>query len=667
MTDPHAPSPALETIQTKLANGALDEAGILIDQLLVDFASDPNLAYLSALRYRLSGNAAKALQALSDLIARFPDMARAHQEIAVNCLSINLPQKALEAAEAAVTLDGSLLACWELLAPLQQRFAPEKQEITEQQIAFLKSLPQELRTVMSYLSQNQLNDAERLCKYFLRDNKTHAEGMRLLSEVLTRKNILDEAQFLLETLHQLEPDNVAAAIQLFHVMMRRQRFHSAYDLAAALWRQQPKDDDQIKKAYAAACFAVGQTEEAEHLYQALRETHPADHHIPISQGHIYNANGDKVAAITAFKESSAIKPDHGDAYWSLANTKSYRFDDPQIAQMKALEQSASIGGVDRIQICFALGKALEDGEQYDAAFEYYARGNALKLPTTHFNPTQLSKRITAQIDVCTEALFERLGPTGTDSPDPIFIVGLPRAGSTLLEQILASHSQVDGTMELHNILDLAKRLRGRDEAGATEPRYPKILGELDTPLFTQFGEQFIEQTRVYRGNAPFFIDKMPNNFFHIGLIKLILPNAKVIDARRHPMSCCFSGYKQLWGEGQEFSYGLTEIGSYYKQYTQLMAHWDTVLPGFVLRVHHEDVVDDLEGQVKRILSFCGLPFEDACLNFHKTERTIRTPSAEQVRQPIYRSGLDQWRHFEHHLEPLKSALGDEILSTYGVT
>ena len=208
---------------------------------------------------------------------------------------------------------------------------------------------------------------------------------------------------------------------------------------------------------------------------------------------------------------------------------------------------------------------------------------------------------------------------------------------------------------------------GRDEAGATEPRYPKILGELDTPLFTQFGEQFIEQTRVYRGNAPFFIDKMPNNFFHIGLIKLILPNAKVIDARRHPMSCCFSGYKQLWGEGQEFSYGLTEIGSYYKQYTQLMAHWDTVLPGFVLRVHHEEVVDNLEHQVRRILDFCGLPFEDACLNFHQTERTIRTPSAEQVRQPIYRSGLDQWRHFEHHLEPLKSALGDEILSTYGVT
>ncbi len=527
MTHPRAPSSALETIQTKLANGALDEAGTLIDELLVEFASDPNLAYLSALRYRLSGNAAKALQTLSDLTAAVPDMARAHQEMAVNCLSLNLPQKALEAAEAAVSLDGSLLACWELLAPLQQRFAPEKYDITVQQIAFLKSLPQELRTVMSYLSQNQLNDAERLCKYFLRDNKTHAEGMRLLSEVLTRKNILDEAQYLLETLHQLEPDNVAAAIQLFHVMMRRQRFHSAYELAAALWRQQPQDDDQIKKAYAAACFAVGQTEEAEHLYQALRQTHPSDHLIPISQGHIYNANGDKAAAIAAFQESSTIKPDHGDAYWSLANTKSYRFDDPtDSANESAWSNLRRLVRLTAFRFALRWGKRWRTRSSTMRRLSIMRAVMPLKLPTTHFNPTQLMTRITAQIDVCTEALFERLGSTGTDSPDPIFIVGLPRAGSTLLEQILASHSQVDGTMELHNILDLAKRLRGRDEAGATEPRYPKILGELDTPLFTQFGEQFIEQTRVYRGDAPFFIDKMPNNFFHIGLIKLILPNAK---------------------------------------------------------------------------------------------------------------------------------------------
>lgn len=192
------------------------------------------------------------------------------------------------------------------------------------------------------------------------------------------------------------------------------------------------------------------------------------------------------------------------------------------------------------------------------------------------------------------------------------------------------------------------------------------MGELEDSLFQQFGEQFIEQTQVYRSNAPFFIDKMPNNFFHIGLIKLILPNAKVIDARRHPMACCFSGFKQLWGEGQEFSYGLEQIGTYYRQYVRLMAHWDQVLPDFVLRVQHEDVVDDLEGQVRRLLDFCDLPFESACLDFHKTDRTVRTPSAEQVRQPIYRSGLDQWRNFEKHLDPLKAALGEELLEAYDI-
>ena len=228
---------------------------------------------------------------------------------------------------------------------------------------------------------------------------------------------------------------------------------------------------------------------------------------------------------------------------------------------------------------------------------------------------------------------------GNTSADPIFIVGLPRSGSTLLEQILASHSQVDGTMELHNILDLAKRLRGRDNENDENPRYPQIITELDNSYFERFGDQFMQDTQVYRESAPFFTDKMPNNFFHIGLIKLILPNAKIIDARRHPMACCFSGFKQLFGEGQEFSYGLADIGNYYRQYVKLMDHWDQVLPNFVLRVQHEDVVEDLETQVRRILDFCGLPFEEACLDFHKTERSVRTPSAEQVRQPITKLAL----------------------------
>jgi Flp pilus assembly protein TadD len=661
-----APGTLLEDIQSKLANGALAEAGIAIETLWPDFSLDPNLGYLKALHYRLKNQPSDALNLLNDLAQRHPDMARAHQEIALNSLSLNDPKAALAAAERAVALDASLLRAWELLEPLHRAFAPEKLGATTDQIHFLKSLPTELRTVIGYLSAGKLQDAERLCKYFLRTHKTHAEGMRLLAEILTRKNILDEAQFILETLRELEPENLPAAIQLFHVVMRRQRFHAAFELAEQLRSDYPLDEDQIKKAYAAACFAVGRITEAKALYQQLRQQFPSDHLIPISQGHIFNAKGDREAAVESFIASAAIKADHGDAYWSLANTKSYRFEESQIEQMKALEQRADIGELDRIQMCFALGKAAEDAGLHDEAFEYYARGNRLKLPTTHFDIEQLNKRVEAQIAVCTTDLFSRHGKSGLSAPDPIFIVGLPRAGSTLLEQILASHSQIDGTMELHNILDLAKRLRGRDTATEAEPRYPLILKDLEAEKFERFGQQFIDETQVYRSNAPHFIDKMPNNFFHIGLIKLILPNAKVIDARRHPMACCFSGFKQLWGEGQEFSYGLKEIGTYYRQYVRLMKHWDEVLPGFVLRVQHEDVVDDLEGQVRRLLDFCGLPFEPACLDFHKTDRTVRTPSAEQVRQPIYRSGLDQWRNFEHYLDPLKQALGEELLNTYSI-
>ena len=661
-----APSNLLEEIQSKLANGAVSEAGAVIDKLWADFFEDPNLGYLKALYHRLSNQPSQALTLLTELTTRYPDMARAHQEIALNSLSVNEPKAALRAAEFAVALDASLVKAWELLEPLHRTFTPEKLGATQDQIRFLKSLPTELRTVIGYLSAGKLQDAERLCKYFLREHKTHAEGMRLLAEILTRKNILDEAQFILETLHELEPDNLPAAIQLFHVVMRRQRFHSAYEIAQKLRDKYPDDEDQIKKAYAAACFSVGRIDEAEDLYKQLRQQHPNDHLIPISQGHIFNSSGDRAAAIDAFKASSAIKVDHGDAYWSLANTKSYRFDEAQIQQMRELEERQDIGELDQIQICFALGKAYEDADQFEDAFEFYARGNRLKLPSTHFDVEQLIKRIDAQINVCTADLFTQLAETGLNAPDPIFIVGLPRAGSTLLEQILASHSLVDGTMELHNILDLAKRLRGRDAGNEAEPRYPRILGELDTSMFESFGQQFIDQTRVYRSSAPHFIDKMPNNFFHIGLIKLILPNAKVIDARRHPMACCFSGFKQLWGEGQEFSYGLEQIGTYYRQYVRLMTHWDEVLPDFVLRVQHEDVVDDLEGQVRRLLDFCGLPFESACLDFHKTDRTVRTPSAEQVRQPIYRSGLDQWRNFEEHLDPLKAGLGEELLKEYDV-
>lgn len=659
-------SSSLVEIQKSLAAKDFPLARKLINKLETTTPNDPDVGYFNCVLLRLEGKLEAANNALLELTADFSDHARAFQEIVTVSLALNNPGQAHQAAERAVTLDPSLLQCWQYLVPLRQKFDPSNAEAAARQVEFLRELPAELRTVLSYLSHNRLQDAERLAKFFLRDHKTHPEGMRLLAEVLSRKNVLDEAQFLLETLVQLQPNMTPARLQLFHVLMRRQRFHAAFDVAKALKDDSPNDNNEILRAYTASAFAVGRVDEAKALYEQLAGLYPNDHLIPISQGHIFNATGDRDQAISSFKQAMAIKPTHGDSYWSLANTKSYRFGSDEMQAMQQLESRDSLGHLDRIQVCFALGKAFEDDHDFDTAFSYYERGNQLKLPSTHYDPEKLHARVQSQIDVCSHEFFASRRGLGTKAKDPIFIVGLPRAGSTLLEQILASHSQVDGTMELHNILDLAKRLRGRDANPNDAPRYPGIMGELEYELFQKFGEQFIEQTQVYRGNAPMFIDKMPNNFFHIGLIKLILPNAKVIDARRHPMACCFSGFKQLFGEGQEFSYGLHQIGDYYREYVRLMNHWDDVLPGFVLRVQHEDVIDDLEAQVRRILDFCGLEFEASCVEFHKTKRTVRTPSAEQVRQPINTAGVDQWRHFEQFLDPLKNALGPELLDDYGI-
>jgi hypothetical protein len=327
--------------------------------------------------------------------------------------------------------------------------------------------------------------------------------------------------------------------------------------------------------------------------------------------------------------------------------------------MRDEEASASIGLIDRYHLNFALGKALEDRGETAESWTYYERGNALKLSESRYRPEILETNTRQQIEVCTADFFSRRAGWGDPRPDPIFILGLPRSGSTLLEQILASHSQVEGTQELADVQRVVLELQGRD-GDLDNPRYPKVLPELTAADFRRLGETYLADTRAYRSGAPFFIDKMPNNFRHIGLIHLMLPNARIIDARRDPMSCSFSNLKQLFAQGQEFTYSIDDIARYYRTYLELMAHWDAVLPGRVLRVQHEDVVADLEGSVRRMLDHCGLPFEPACVEFHKTERSVRTPSSEQVRQPIFRDGLDQWKRYEPWLEPLRLALGDAL-------
>lgn len=654
-----------QAVRALIQAGEFAHAARTAEQLLTaepDFDEAVDLRYMLAVACRYAGELETASKTLDDLEALAPEFPRGHQERGHLERRRGHPDRALAAFENATRLDPALMASWRAMAELHQqagrRDAARQARLKLEQ---LSGWPPELLSATSLLNENRVEQAERICRSFLQKHKTNVEGMRLLAEIAVRLRILDDAEFLLETALELQPDHVAARVDYLNLLIRKTRFEAAHEQAEQLLATDP-DNSAFKTSKATTLVGLGRYAEGIALYRELIEAQPENAVLHLNLGHAQKTAGDFHGAIDHYRRAHRLRPDFGDAYWSLANTKTYRFDGEEIDAMARHEGAPGTRLTDRIHLCFALGKAHEDAGHFAESFRYYERGNALKQRELRYQDAATQRQVQSQIEVCRPELFAAHEGSGHPAADPIFIVGLPRAGSTLLEQILASHSMVDGTLELHDILALAQRLRGR--SSGADARYPAILRDLTPEQLRSFGEKYLADTRVYRGQAPLFIDKMPNNFLHIGLIKLILPNAKIIDARRHPMACCFSGFKQLFGEGQEFSYGLHEIGRYYSAYVRLMDHFDEVLPGFVLRVTHEDVVDDLEGQVRRLLDFCGLPFEEACLEFHKTERSIRTPSSEQVRQPIYKSSVEQWRHFEPFLEPLKQALGPDILDRY---
>jgi len=658
-------------------NSSVDEAARLLKQgrpvdtasvarrLLEQEPDDARALYLLAVAQRYLKQPGEALATLVRLQERRPAYARAFQEAGHNYLALGLMDDARRAFRQAVILNPALLASWRKLKSIAlQKADASATQTADIQIGRLEKLPRELLSVSSMLHEGRLYRAERLCRTFLRDNPRHVEGMRLLAELGVRLQVLDDAEFLLESAIEFEPDHLTARLDYINVLHKRQKYAQALEQATSL-RQRAPGTPAFELAYANESLAVGDYDTALKIYDEVIAAHPSMAGTHLVRGHALKTVGRFDDAVDAYRNAIRIRPDFGDAWWSLANLKTYVFADTELKEMQRQETQTEIGLADRYHLCFALGKALEDRASFADSFTFYQRGNALKLEETRYSAERTDEDFAAQKSVCTRELMTDKSGTGCTDPDPIFIVGLPRTGSTLLEQILASHSQVDGTMELPNILALVHRLSGRLRVDE-ESRYPQILQELDSDRLRQFGEQYIENTRIYRSGAPFFIDKMPNNFRHIGLIHLILPNAKIIDARRHPMAACFSGFKQLFSQGQEFTYGLEEIGRYYRAYVELMAHWDRVLPGKVLRVQYEDVVDDLEAQVRRVLDHCGLPFEEHCISFHETERPVRTPSSEQVRQPIYTSGKEQWRNYEPFLGPLAAALGP-VRETYGNT
>ncbi|NNJ64567.1 MAG: tetratricopeptide repeat protein, partial [Xanthomonadales bacterium] len=556
-------------------------------------------------------------------------------------------------------LNHALLASWRELAELHRRLHNlPASELAEAEYNRLSKLPAELVSVTSLIHDGKLYRAEQLCRAFLRKNPHHIEAMRLLAMLGVRLFVYDDAEFLLESCVEFAPDYWLARYDYVNVLHKRQKFEKALEQARILLDSYP-DNHAFQLAFANENVAVGKFDTALELYDTVIARHPQFAQPYLSRGHALKTVGRLEDAIDSYRSAYRVKPDFGDAFWSLANLKTYRFTDGEISRMRQQVEASETSNVNRFHMCFALGAAYEAREDYARSFAFYEQGNLLKKKDVRYDPDVQDRALQRQVEFCTPELFESKAGEGGSHDDPIFIVGLPRAGSTLLEQILASHSQIDGTMELPNIIALAHRLNGRRFV-SEEARYPRILTELPADKLQAFADAFIEDTRFHRKGAPYFIDKMPNNFQHVGLIHLILPNAKVIDARRHPMACCFSGFKQLFADGQEFTYGQAEIARYYKGYAALMEHWDRVLRGKVLRVHYEHLVADLEGQVRRILDFLGLPFEEGCLHYYRTDRSIRTPSSEQVRQPIYQSGLEHWRNYEPWLDVLKRELADEI-------
>lgn len=638
---------AQKALQTGNFAGGLS----LAEAVLALAPDDGEALYMAAVAQRYLGKYKDAEDALARLHAAMPEYGRAWQEAGHLAKSQSRTDEAVSAFASAIRFNPALIASWRALAELQSGPAAIAANAQADRIA---ALPRELVAVTNHLYEGRLLRAEEICRHFLRTNPKSVEGMRLLAQIGIKLGILDDAEFLLESAVVFEPSNIQVRLDYMDTLRRRQKYAKALKEAEALYTTDP-DSPLFQSHLAIESMQTGDFDRAFVLFDQVLEKLPCDPATLTSRGHALKTTGRGDEAVASYRAAFTAKPDHGDAWYALANLKTYRFTDEEIATMEAQAARTDMAFMDRVHISFALGKAHEDRKQHEASFGYYETGNALKRAQTRYDADRMSEELAKQREVCTPELFAKHAGAGHPAPDPIFILGLPRAGSTLLEQILASHSQVDGTMELPDILALAHRLRGHK---AGQSFYPKVLHDLTGEQLAQFGERYIANTLVHRQGAKFFIDKMPNNFRHIGLIHLILPNATIIDARRAPMDCCFSGFKQLFAEGQEFTYGLTEVGRYYADYVKLMDHWNAVLPSKVLRVQHEDVLDDPEGQIRRLLDHCDLPFEEACVNFHLTDRAVRTASSEQVRKPINRSGQGAWVPYDPWLGDLREALGD---------
>jgi tetratricopeptide (TPR) repeat protein len=641
------------------SEGRHEDALAAARAMLVDWPRNRDLLLLQASSLRHLLRIDEAMESLARLETLQPRFSLLHQERGLCFVARRDAPLAIDALLRAVNINPALPMAWKMLEGLYRLIGDADNSATAAaHVGTLASLPGEVVACTALFADGDLDPAEQRIRAFLLRHGDHPEAMRLLAKIGMARGVLDDAELLLAAMLKLEPNHRAARLEYARCLVDRHRYAAAREQLEQLLAFDPANLDYRALA-AAAAVGLGRHAEAITIYQSILAEAPdaADPYMWL--GHALKTVGRTAEAVPAYRSAAGLRADFGDAWWSLANLKTYRFEDQEIARMRAAEAGEQVIADDRAHLCFALGKALEDRGQFEESWVFYARGNALKRSESLYRSEILETNTRLQKAVCTPAFFARRTGWGDPRPDPIFVVGLPRSGSTLIEQILASHAQVDGTQELADVQAIVGELQGRDH-DLDNPPYPGVLARLEAEDVARLGARYLADTAIHRAGRPFFIDKMPNNFRHIGLIHLMLPRATVIDARREPMSCCFSILKQLFARGQEFAYSVEDVARYYRTYLELMAHWDEALPGKVLRVRHEDVVEDLETQVRRILDHCQLPFDPACVAFHRNRRSVRTPSSEQVRQPIFRDGLDAWRPYEPWLGPLRDALGDAV-------
>ena len=621
----------------------------------------PPALLLLAVARRSCGEVEIALEGLRQLCARQPRWAAAHYELGITLGAAGQGEAALAALRRAVELKPDLADAWLALADHLIAIGDTAGADTAY-ARHIKAATRDPRllTAAAALVENRIPEAEAVLRAHLKRHPTDVAALRMLAEVAARLRRYADAQLLLERCLELAPSFDAARHNYATVLNRQGKAAAALPHVEQLVAREPRNPG-YRNLKAAVLANVGDYAGSAAIYAAVLQQFPQQPKVWMSYGHSLKTSGRVPDAIAAYRRAIGSEPKLGEAWWSLANLKTFRFASADVRALRAALARSDLSDEDRLHFEFSLGKALEDEAAYEESFTHYAAGNALRRRLHPYSAAANADYVRRSTELFTREFFAAHADSGLPARDPIFIVGLPRAGSTLLEQILASHSLVEGTMELPDIPQIARELASRGSRDDESGGFMSAVAALTAAELRALAERYLGGTRIFRKrNTPYFIDKMPNNCLYVGLIHLLLPNAAIIDARRHPLGCCFSCFKQQFARGQNFTYDLTDLGRYYRDYVELMHHFDAVLPRRVYRVHYESMVADTEAEVRRLLAACGLPFEERCLRFYENERAVRTASSEQVRQPIFREALEQWRHYEPWLEPLKSALGTAL-------